>query len=250
MGLVISGGGTLKGSRRTWQSGGMTHRGRRKLAYTPAVMRARTGFVDRCIAEIDVALRTLGETDARSGVAAPHPARGDGPLTASERDHAARLMRVNHAGEIAAQALYRGQALVARDAALRAELLQAADEEHDHLRWCAERTRALGQEVSRLSPAWYLGSLAIGAVAGLAGDRVSLGFLAETERQVCEHLDGHLVQLPAADAASRAIVTGMRADELAHQRRAEDQGGVELPFPIRLGMRAAARVMTGVARYL
>jgi ubiquinone biosynthesis monooxygenase Coq7 len=214
-------------------------------------MRTPPDLLDRFIGEIDVALRTLSESP-RATVPRPPPGAGadDAALSGSERELAARLMRVNHAGEISAQALYRGQAMVARDPILRADLLRAADEEHDHLRWCADRTQALGQNVSVLAPIWYLGSLAIGAAAGLAGDRVSLGFLAETERQVCEHLDGHLSRLPAADATSRAIVTEMRADELAHQRHAEDRGGLELPLPVRLGMRAAARVMTSVAHYL
>ncbi len=214
-------------------------------------MSANPDLLDRCIAEFDAALRTLSGSPERSiGRPAPGPTTGDDQLTGSERDRAARLMRVNHAGEISAQALYRGQALVAGDPALRADLLRAAAEEHDHLAWCATRTRELGQDVSLLAPAWYAGSFAIGVAAGLAGDHRSLGFLAETERQVCEHLDGHLGQLPAADGTSRAIVGQMRAEELAHQRHAEDQGGAELPLPLRLGMRAAARVMTTVAHYL
>lgn len=213
----------------------------------PILERMReSSLLDLFVGTADSALRTLFHAPGGTTV----PVSDDSRLTASERDRSARLMRVNHAGEVAAQALYRGQALVARDPALRADLLKAAAEEEDHLGWCAARTRALGQDTSRLGPLWYAGSLAIGAAAGLAGDRWSRGFIAETERQVCEHLDGHLERLPAADATSRAVVRRMRADEAAHQHRAESQGAAALPLSVRLGMRAAARVMTGVARYL
>jgi ubiquinone biosynthesis monooxygenase Coq7 len=208
-------------------------------------------LLDACLVELDAALRTLDP--ARAAERRPAPAAGSdaaAALSGTERDQAARLMRVNHAGEIAAQALYRGQALTARDAGLRSQLLQAAAEEQDHLAWCAARTRALGQPVSRLAPLWYAGSFALGAATGLAGDRHSLGFLAETERQVCAHLDGHLQRLPAADAASRAIVRQMRAEEAGHQQAAEARGAAMLPWPARLAMRSAARVMTTVAHYL
>lgn len=210
------------------------------------------GLIDRCIAEFDAALRTVtAQEGARPARPTPGPATPEDAqlLSATERNRAARLMRVNHAGEIAAQALYRGQALVARDPALRRELLRAADEEHDHLVWCRERTAALGAGVSRLTPLWYAGALAIGAAAGLAGDRASLGFLAETERQVTEHLDGHRQRLPGQDAASRGIVERMRADELAHRHDALARGGVEPPAPVRAAMRLASRVMTTVAHY-
>lgn len=208
------------------------------------------GFLDALVVEIDAALRTVTGVDAAPARASPAGSRTDDALSAADRDRAARLMRVNHAGEIAAQALYRGQALVAREDALRADLLRAAQEEHDHLVWCAERTRELGQEVSRLTPLWYAGSLAIGVAAGLAGDRLSLGFLAETERQVMEHLDGHLERLPGPDGRSREIVARMRAEELDHRRQALAHGGVELPAPVRAGMRLAARFMTTTARFL
>lgn len=204
--------------------------------------------LDALVGELDAALRTCAGVAGPPGRPNPAGPAPDEGLSGTDRAQAAQLMRVNHAGEIAAQALYRGQALVARDEALRADLLRAAGQEYDHLAWCAERTRELGQGVSRLTPLWYAGSLAIGVAAGLAGDRVSLGFLAETERQVTEHLDGHLDRLPGQDGRSRAIVQVMREDELAHRRNALDQGGIELPAPVRLGMRLLARVMTGTAR--
>jgi ubiquinone biosynthesis monooxygenase Coq7 len=210
----------------------------------------RTSLPDRCILEADAALRTvLGVWDS-GGRASPAQQVPEPVLSPAEQDLAARLMRVNHAGEIAAQALYRGQALVARNESLRAGLLRAADAERDHLRWCAERTRDLGKNVSLLTPLWYLGSLALGAVAGLAGDRVSIDFLAETERQVAEHLDGHLERLPGRDARSRAILLTMRAEELGHRSDALEQGARAAPGPVRLAMRLASRVMTTVAHYV
>ena len=156
-------------------------------------------------------------------------------------------MRVNHAGETAAQALYRGQALVARDPALREDLLRAADEEHDHLAWCQQRATELGGGVSKLAPLWYTGSLAIGVLAGLAGDKTSLGFLAETEDQVSEHLAGHLERLPEKDNDSRAILEKMREDEIRHGQGALEQGGGELPRPVRELMRLTAKFMTTVS---
>lgn len=205
-------------------------------------------LVDRLIQELDRGLRTVAAANVASR---PNPA-GSSPESVAEdeaRRHAAALMRVNHAGEIAAQALYRGQALVTRDQALRSALLRAADEEHEHLVWCRERTTALGAGISQLTPFWYAGALAIGMAAGLAGDRRSLGFLAETERQVTGHLDGHLARLPGQDQTSRRIVERMRADEQAHRQEALDRGGVEPPAPVRLAMRLASRVMTTVAWY-
>jgi ubiquinone biosynthesis monooxygenase Coq7 len=171
-------------------------------------------------------------------------------LAAVDRQLSARLMRVNHAGEIAAQALYRGQALVTRDPALRNELLGAARDEHDHLAWCRERVGALGESVSVLSPFWYAGALAIGVAAGLAGDRVSMGFLVATERQVSDHLGGHLGRLPPADTESHAIVAQMRDDEERHGHAALARGAAELPLPVRAAMRLAAGVMTTVAFWL
>jgi 3-demethoxyubiquinol 3-hydroxylase len=172
--------------------------------------------------------------------AAPGPAA---PLDAVEARRAAGLMRVNHAGEVSAQALYQGQALVARDPELRALLTEAAREEGDHLVWCARRLQALGARPSRLNPLWYAGSLALGAVAGLFGDRISLGFLAETERQVESHLSEHLETLPAADRDSRAVVGAMREDEIRHGHSALRHGGARLPAPVGRLMHAMSRLL-------
>ena len=215
--------------------------------------RSRPGLLERCVTEFDAALRSVLASES-AGPARPSPsaasAGDDALLSDSERDLSARLMRVNHSGEIAAQALYRGQALVARDEALRARLLAAASEERDHLDWCATRTRELGGRVSLLSPLWYAGAVTIGAMAGVLGDRASLGFLAETEKQVAEHLDGHLRRLPARDHRTRDIVTAMRTEELAHRSGALASGGSDVPLPGRLAMRLASRVMTTVAHWL
>lgn len=168
-------------------------------------------------------------------------------LDDDERRHAAGLMRINHAGEVAAQALYRGQALVARESGLRAHLLHAADEEYAHLKWCEQRLQELDSRPSRLEPLWYAGSFAIGAAAGLAGDRISLGFVAETEAQVVAHLDQHLRQLPAGDARSRAVLKVMKEDELRHGGEAQQRGGRTLPAPVRRLMGATALVMKRLA---
>ena len=206
-------------------------------------------FLDACITELDTALRTVVARTGPAGRPLPEapPQAEPAELSAGAARQSASLMRVNHSGEIAAQALYRGQAWVARDDELRARLLDAAREEHDHLAWCEARVTQLGGRTSALGFLWYGGSFVIGALAGLAGDRVSLGFLAETERQVVEHLDGHLARLPAQDALSRTIVEQMRRDEAAHQDSALQHGGMELPWAIRAVMRATARVMTTVS---
>jgi ubiquinone biosynthesis monooxygenase Coq7 len=156
-------------------------------------------------------------------------------------------MRVNHAGEIAAQALYRGQALIAKDEAVREFLLNAAREEGDHLSWCEERLRALGSRPSLLNPLWYAGASLIGALAGLAGDRLSLGFVAETERQVEGHLELYLERLPPADSASRAVLEAMKADEVRHGQAALERGGEVLPRPLAALMRMSASLMTRTA---
>jgi 3-demethoxyubiquinol 3-hydroxylase len=184
--------------------------------------------------------------DAEKGAPAPSPA----PLTEIERRESAALMRVNHAGEIAAQALYHGQALVARSAATRQLLLKAAAEETDHLAWCETRLKELESRPSLLNPLWYAGSFAIGAAAALLGDRTSLGFVVETERQVEGHLDEHLARLPRDDARSRAILQTMRTDEIAHGLSAKAAGGVELPSPVRFLMRNTARLMTSAAYWI
>ena len=187
-------------------------------------------FIDACIAEVDTALRVVAAPASAPAREMPVP-NNESAVDAPDREAAvesARLMRVNHTGEIAAQALYRGQAFVAHDAELRARLLHAAEEEHDHLAWCEMRVTELGDRTSLLSPLWYAGSFAIGALAGLAGDGISLGFLAETEKQVVEHLDGHLDRLPPGDTRSREIVEQMKRDEDAHRDSAMQHGGREL----------------------
>jgi len=171
-------------------------------------------------------------------------------LSEEDRRRAAALMRVNHAGEIAAQALYHGQALAARSKETRAWLLEAAREESDHLAWCQTRLEELGSRTSRLNPLWYAGSFAIGALAAAFGDRTSLGFVAETERQVEGHLDEHLTRLPAADERSRVILREMRADESRHGSNARAGGAVELPAPVRALMKQTARIMTGTAYWV
>ncbi|HWU68981.1 MAG TPA: 2-polyprenyl-3-methyl-6-methoxy-1,4-benzoquinone monooxygenase [Stenotrophobium sp.] len=174
-----------------------------------------------------------------------NPARqqDESELPEPARRHAAGLMRVNHAGEVAAQALYQGQALTARNPRVREHLLDAAREEQDHLHWCEERLSELGDAPSKLRPLWYAGSFAIGAVAGLSGDRWSLGFVAETEKQVAEHLDEHLHQLPEQDRKSRSIVEAMHSDETRHGQDALAAGGKPLPQPVRALMKRVAQVM-------
>ena len=167
-----------------------------------------------------------------------------------DRVRSAALMRVNHAGEVAAQALYAGHAVAARDARVRDAMLQAAAEEGEHLDWCEARVRELDGHVSYLTPLWYFGSFAIGAAAGAAGDKWSLGFVMETERQVVEHLDRHLELLPEQDRRSRSILQQMRRDEMQHASVARDAGGAELPLPLRVLMRCCAKVMTGTAYWV
>jgi ubiquinone biosynthesis monooxygenase Coq7 len=174
-------------------------------------------------------------------------AKGDATLSADDRRESAALMRVNHAGEVAAQALYHAQAMFARNPDVRDFMLNAAREETDHLAWCETRLAELGSHPSALKPLWYAGSFGIGAIAALLGDRASLGFVAETERQVEGHLRGHLDRLPEADLRSRAIVEAMRHDEAGHGEQAKIAGAARLPGPIRELMRQTARVMTHTA---
>ncbi len=203
-------------------------------------------LADRLIGALDNALRTLAGAQA-AGRPSPAESVPEAELSAEERSHAAALMRVNRAGEICAQALYQGQALAARDPALARALERAAAEERDHLAWCDARIRELGGRPSLLDPLWYAGALAIGLAAGAAGERWSLGFLAETERQVEEHLEGHLARLAPADLRTRAVISRMQAEERGHRERAIALGAAELPAPVQAAMRAAARVMTTVA---
>jgi ubiquinone biosynthesis monooxygenase Coq7 len=205
--------------------------------------------LDRLISSIGQALRTL---TAQPAASRPNPAAGAARAELDEQQarHVAGLMRVNHSGEIAAQALYLGQSLTARDPATRAALLEAAREEQDHLAWCKERLGELDAQPSRLNPLWYLGSFAIGAAAGALSDRVSFGFVAETERQVEGHLDEHLEKLPPGDERSRRIVEAMKADEVRHGERAIAAGGAPLPLPVRFAMKMTARVMTRSAYWI
>lgn len=205
--------------------------------------------LDDLILGFDRALRTVfgpsRSTRPVPGASLPEP-----ELSAAERANAGALMRVNHVGEVCAQALYQGQALTARNPQAQAALAKAADEEVEHLAWTEQRLRELGARRSLLNPLWYTGSYLIGAAAGLAGDRWNLGFLAETERQVVAHLDGHLKRLSHVDAKSRAIVSAMKRDEARHATTALHLGGTELPLPCRLGMRLASRVMTTTAYWI
>jgi ubiquinone biosynthesis monooxygenase Coq7 len=206
-------------------------------------------MLDRFIGEFDRALRAVAGVH-RAVRAYPAEAIAHTPLEEADRSRAAALMRVNHVGEVCAQALYQGQALTARDPHARGALEKAAHEEEDHLAWSAQRIRELGGRPSLLNPLWYAGSLAIGAAAGALGDRWSLAFLAETERQVEEHLAGHLETLPAEDARTRAVVEAMKADEARHRAAALRLGAAELPAPAKAAMRLASRVMTTVAYHL
>ena len=203
--------------------------------------------LDRLIVGFDRALRGAARVDRAPGLENPAGDTVDGLLDDDESRHSAGLMRVNHAGEVAAQALYQGQSLTARDATVRAAMETAAREENDHLVWCRQRLTELGSGPSLLDPFWYGGSLAIGIAAGLAGDRWSLGFVAETERQVVDHLEDHLGRLPEGDRRSRAVLERMQADERRHATRARAAGGADLPPIVRRAMRAASRVMTRTA---
>ncbi len=216
--------------------------------------------LDSILGAADGALRALfapahasrpnpADQAASPGAHSPGTPAGAAPGTLSEpeRRTAAALMRVNHAGEIAAQALYHGQAFAARSGPIRELLLEAAREESDHLAWCETRLRELQSRPSLLNPLWYAGSFTIGALAAASGDRTSLGFVCETERQVERHLDAHLERLPAGDTRSRAILQAMREDEIAHGIRARSAGGVDLPAPVRAVMRHTARIMTRIA---
>lgn len=207
--------------------------------------------IDRLLCAADSGLRTLF---AEPRAARPNPAASASPkdaaLSPAERRLSGALMRVNHVGEVCAQALYTSQALTTRDEALRRRLEGAAREETDHLAWTSERLEELGDRPSLLNPLWYAGAFGIGLLAGRLGPAISLGFLAETEHQVEQHLQSHLARLPAADHASRAIVEQMLADEARHAADAREAGGAELPQPVKLAMRLAAKVMTRTAHHV
>ncbi len=210
----------------------------------------RYSALDQLIIQVDRA--------AGAVLGSSHAARRDNPadgtaeadLAPDERRHVAGLMRVNHAGEVSAQALYQGQGLTARDPSVREAMAAAADEEVDHLVWCEQRLAELDSRTSYLGPVWYLGSFSIGAAAGLCGDRWSLGFVAETERQVSDHLRSHLHRLPAGDERSRLILEQMKEDEEQHATVALEAGAAELPPPVRTLMQLCSRVMTTTAYYL
>jgi len=214
--------------------------------YNPLVTHRNDSLADRFIASADNALRTLF---APPGGSRPNPGadRPKAELSRQDARHVAGLMRINHSGEVAAQGLYQGHAVVARDPAVAEEMHHAAEEETDHLRWCAQRLQELDAAPSRLAPVWYAGAWTIGALSGLAGDRWSLGFIAETERQVVEHLNGHLDRLPVEDERSRAILRRMAEEEAVHGAAAAESGGNRLPAPVRGLMRATAKVMTRTA---
>jgi len=208
----------------------------------------RRGLLDTVLTELNRAMNVLtGHAVASRAYPAGQPPSDAEPLTEQERRHAAGLMRVNHVGEICAQALYRGQAVQCDDDATRALLYRAAQEETDHLAWCETRLRELTSRPSLLNPLWYAGSFALGLLAGRAGVPRNLGFMAETERQVEEHLENHLTRLPASDARSRAVVAHMRDDEIGHRTSAEQAGAQPLPAPVKLAMRLMSRVMTTTA---
>ncbi|MFN9478536.1 MAG: 2-polyprenyl-3-methyl-6-methoxy-1,4-benzoquinone monooxygenase [Betaproteobacteria bacterium] len=206
---------------------------------------------DLMLAAADRALRTVFGSPSGQR---PYPSTGDMPgavdLSDEERRHSAALMRVNHVGEVCAQALYEAQAIGTPDPRLRELFLSAAREEIDHLAWTQRRIGELGGRASLLNPLWFAGAFAIGLAAARMGDRVSLGFMAETERQVEAHLDGHLLRLAPGDLASRAVIERMKEDEVRHADTATDRGGTDLPLPARLAMKLAARVMTATAHYI
>jgi len=205
--------------------------------------------VDALLTALDTALRTLSGAN-HAARPCPRPGVEAAPLDETQRRLAGALMRVNHVGEVCAQALYSAQALTSRDPALRRQFDAAARDETDHLAWTQQRLRELGARPSLLNPLWYGGAFAIGLLAGRAGDAVSLGFVVETERQVEQHLEGHLARLPEGDLASRVIVARMKEDEARHADAAGAAGGQALPAPMRWAMRAAARVMTATAHHL
>ncbi len=200
--------------------------------------------LDRLIVNADQAVRTLFGRPATTDRENPSAQTPENELDESERDLSIRLMRVNHTGEVCAQALYQGQALTAKLPRVRVGMEQAAAEENDHLDWCQRRIQELGGRTSALNPVWYAGSFALGALAGYAGDRWSLGFVAETERQVVKHLDDHLQRLAPNDEKSRTLVEQMRKDEGRHATQALEAGGAALPGPVQALMRAASKVMT------
>jgi 3-demethoxyubiquinol 3-hydroxylase len=207
-------------------------------------------MIDRLLMGFDQALRTVFGRPQPSERPNPAEAVANPELAAAERDLSARLLRIDHTGEVCAQALYQGQALTARLTQVRAAMERAAMEENDHLDWCEDRIHELGGRKSLLNPLWYAGAFLIGGTAGLVGDRWSLGFVAETEQQVGKHLDDHLQRLPDKDLKSRAILAQMQEDELRHATVALENGGAPLPEPVKLAMWVASQVMTRTVYWL
>ena len=206
-------------------------------------------LADQLILQFDRALRTVF-APAQARRQSPAHAAPETPTAPSEKAAAVRLMRINHSGEVCAQALYQGQSLTARSPEIRATLSAAADEEQDHLAWCEERLNQLGGRKSLLNPLMYGGSFALGALSGLLGDRWNMAFLAETERQVEGHLTGHLDQLPASDAKSRAVLEQMRRDEAEHGMTAQAHGAAEMPEPLKIAMRVGSQVMKSTTYWI
>lgn len=219
----------------------------RQPCYLRCMKARKQTFIDHCISNTDQALRTVFGEPVGSGRDNPANPATNQALSAMEKAQSICMMRVNHAGEVCAQALYQGQALTARHKETRERMKQASDEENDHLAWCRQRIEELGGHTSLLNPLWYTGSLAIGAVSGIIGDKWSLGFLAETEHQVVRHLERHLQQLPADDDRSRLILEQMKLDEARHESMAEDAGAADLPEPVKKLMELVSKVMTTTA---
>jgi len=203
----------------------------------------RLSSIDRLISQVDQALRTLVPGSSQASRTCPAETKPEHDMDDAERRHAASLMRINHTGEVCAQALYQGQAATAKLADVRESMEKAAGEEVDHLAWCEQRLTELDSHTSVLNPIWYAMSFGMGAVAGIAGDKWSLGFVAETEQQVCEHLEDHLGKLPETDAKSKAILEQMIVDERNHGETAKAAGGAELPLPIKRLMSGMSQVM-------
>ena len=206
--------------------------------------------LDHLISAAQTAVTTIASTPVGTGRIDPAQELESGTLSEADKRESARLMRVNHVGEVCAQALYEGQALTAHEGRVRDTMMQAAAEEQDHLIWCENRLKELGGRASLLNPFWYFGAFGMGALAGWMGDRWSLGFLKETENQVETHLDNHLDRLPNEDHRSRAVVQQMKDDEREHAQAAKRAGAAELPWPVPNVMRKVARVMTGTARWI
>jgi ubiquinone biosynthesis monooxygenase Coq7 len=206
--------------------------------------------IDHFFMNLDTALRTVAGAPRLTERPNPTESMAEPTLSEQERELAGRLMRINHAGEVSAQGLYQGQALTAKLPEVRDKMERAAMEENDHLAWCERRAKELGTHVSVLNPLWYLGSLAIGAAAGLAGDKWSLGFVVETEHQVVRHLDEHLAKLAPHDSKTHAVLEQMKEDEARHAHMAKDAGGAELPLPIRGMMKLTSKVMTRTAYWV